>query len=335
MTTSLPRSSSRRAFLTALASTTAFGLSGLATPVRAQQDYPDKPIRLVVPFTPGGVTDTGARVVAERLGARLGQQVVIDNRPGASGNIGTQMVATAPPDGYTLVLGFDGTLVINPHVFSKVPFDTVKDFAPVSKIGDAVLIIVTHPSVPARTLSELIAYAKTHPGGLSYGSSGTGGTPHVAAEMLKVKTGANFVHVPYKGGGQAMTDVVGGQLPMLYTAVAGALPFVEKGQVRAIAVSSAQRLASLPDVPTVAESLPGFEASSWIGILAPARTPPAVIDRLQRELAAVVKEPAIKERLARLGIMAVGNTSAEFGQQIEADLKKYADVVRASGIRID
>jgi tripartite-type tricarboxylate transporter receptor subunit TctC len=335
MTPSQLRFSRRRAFLTALASVTALGLGSPSTPVRAQQDYPDKPIRLVVPFTPGGVTDTGARVVAERLGARLGQQVVIDNRPGASGNIGTLMVATAPPDGYTLVLGFDGTLMINPHVFSKVPFDTVKDFAPVGKIGDAVLVIVTYPSVPAKTLSELIAYSKTHPGGLSYGSSGTGGTPHVAAEMLKVKTGANFVHVPYKGDGQAMTDVVGGQLPMLYTAVAGALPFVEKGQVRAIAVSSAQRLASLPDVPTVAESLPGFEASSWIGVLAPARTPAVIIDRLQRELAAIVKEPAIKERLAKLGIMAVGNTSAEFGQQIETDLKKYADVVKASGIRID
>ncbi len=335
MTTLLSHASRRRALFLTLAGAAVLGLGSLAAPAHAQQDYPHKPIRLVVPFTPGGVTDTGARVVADRLGARLGQQVVIDNRPGASGNIGTQMVATAAPDGYTLVLGFDGTMVINPHVFSKVPFDPVKDFVPVGKIGDAVLVIVTHPSVPVKTLPELIAHSKAHPGGLSYGSSGTGGTPHVAAEMLKVKTGANFVHVPYKGGGQAMTDVVGGQLPMLYTAVAGALPFIEKGQVRAIAVSSAQRLASLPDVPTVAESLPGFEANSWIGILAPARTPQPVIDRLQRELSAVVREPAIEERLARLGITAVGSTSDEFRRQIETDLKKYAEVVRASGIRID
>ncbi|RYF33392.1 MAG: tripartite tricarboxylate transporter substrate binding protein [Comamonadaceae bacterium] len=313
----------------AAAGTVAFGAA------HAQRDYPNKPIRLVVPFTPGGVTDTGARVVAERLGARLGQQVVIDNKPGASGNIGTQIVASAAPDGYTLVLGFDGTMVINPHVFSKVPFDTMKDFVPVSKIGDAVLIIVTHPSVPAKTLPELIAYSKSNPGGLSYGSSGTGGTPHVAAEMLKVKTGANFVHVPYKGGGQAMTDVVGGQLPMLYTAVAGALPFVEKEQVRAIAISSTQRLPSIPSVPTVAESVPGFEASSWIGILAPAKTPKAIVDRVQKELNAVVNEPEIKERLAKLGITSVGNTSAEFGQQIQADLKKYAEVVKAAGIKVD
>jgi tripartite-type tricarboxylate transporter receptor subunit TctC len=192
-----------------------------------------------------------------------------------------------------------------------------------------------HPSVPAKTLPELIAYSKSNPGGLSYGSSGTGGTPHVAAEMLKVRTGANFVHVPYKGGGQALTDVVGGQLPMLYTAVASAFQFIDRGQVRAIAISSAQRLPSIPHVPTVAETVPGFEASSWIGILAPARTPMPIVDRIQRELNAVVNEPEIKERLAKLGITSVGNTSAEFGQQIQADLKKYADVVKAAGIRVD
>ncbi|MEG1770984.1 MAG: tripartite tricarboxylate transporter substrate binding protein [Comamonas sp.] len=322
----------RRRWL-ALAASSALALA--AAPALAQPDFPSKPIRLVVPFTPGGVTDTGARVVGERLGARLGQQVVIENRPGASGNIGTQAVAGAPPDGHTLVLGFDGTLVINPHVFAKVPFDTVKDFAPVSKIGDTALVIVTHPSVPAKTLPELIAYSKSLQGGLSYGSSGTGGTPHIAAEMLKVKTGANFLHVPYKGGGQALADVVGGQLPMLYTAVAGALPFIERGQVRAIAISSAQRLPSLPNVPTVAETIAGFEVSSWIGLLAPARTPKPIVERIQRELHAVVNEPAVKERLTKLGITSVGNTPAEFGEQIQVDLKKYADVVREAGIKID
>ncbi len=305
-------------------------------PATAQQDYPNKPIRLIVPFTPGGVTDTGARVVADKLGARLGQSVVVDNRPGASGNIGTQMVASAAPDGYTLLLGFDGTLVINPHVYAKVPFDTLKDFAPVSKIGDAVLIIVVHPSVPAKTLSELVAYSKTNPDGVSYGSAGTGSTPHLAGELLKARTGANFVHVPYKGGGQSMTDLVGGSLPMLYTAVAGAYPFVQKGQIRPIAVSSAQRLASLPEVPTVAESgVPGFESSSWIGILAPAKTPQPIVDRLQRELHAVVQSPEVRERLASLGISALGNTPAEFGQQIRADLAKYDQIVKAAKVRVD
>ena len=313
----------------------ALTVGAFAAPAMAQ-DYPSKPIRLVVPFTPGGVTDTGARVVADKLGARLGQSVVVDNRPGASGNIGTQMVAAAAPDGYTLLLGFDGTLVINPHVYSKVPFDTVKDFAPVSKIGDAVLIIVVHPSVPAKTLPELVAYSKTNPGGVSYGSAGTGSTPHLAGELLKIRTGANFVHVPYKGGGQSLTDVVGGQLPMLYTAVAGAYPFVQKGQIRPVAVSSAQRLASLPDVPTVAESgVPGFESSSWIGILAPAKTPQPIVDRLQRELNAVVHSPEVKERLASLGISASGNTSVEFAKEIHADLKKYAEIVKTANVKVD
>ncbi|SEA91694.1 tripartite tricarboxylate transporter substrate binding protein [Variovorax sp. YR216] len=309
--------------------------AGAVVPASAD-DYPTRPIRLIVPFAPGGVTDTGARVVADRLGQRLGQQVVVDNRPGASGNIGTQMAAVAPPDGYTLVLGFDGTLVINPHVYGKVPFDPVKDFAPVSKIGDAALIIVTHPSVPAKTFEELVAYSKSNPAGVSYGSAGTGSTPHLAGELLKVRTGANFVHVPYKGGGQAMADVVGGSLPMLYTAVAGAYPFVQKGQVNAIAVSSTQRLASLPKVPTVAESgVPGFESSSWIGILAPAKTPQPIVDRLQREIHAVVHTPEVKERLAALGITASGNTSAEFGQQIQSDLKRYAEIVKTANIKVD
>ena len=313
----------------------ALTVGAFAAPAMAQ-DYPHKPIRLIVPFTPGGVTDTGARVVADKLGARLGQSVVVDNRPGASGNIGTQMVAAAAPDGYTLLLGFDGTLVINPHVYSKVPFDTMKDFAPVSKIGDAVLVIVVHPSVPVKTFPELVAYSKTNPGGVSYGSAGTGSTPHLAGELLKIRTGANFVHVPYKGGGQSLTDVVGGSLPMLYTAVAGAYPFVQKGQIRAIAVSSTQRLASLPDVPTVAESgVSGYESSSWIGILAPAKTPQPIVDRLQRELHAVVHSPEVKERLASLGISASGSTPSEFSAQIQADLKKYAETVKTANVKVD
>lgn len=297
-------------------------------------DYPTKPIRLIVPFAPGGVTDTGARVVADKLGARLGQQVIVDNRPGASGNIGTQMAATAEPDGYTLVVGFDGTLVINPHVFAKVPFDTLKDLAPVSKIGDAALVIVTHPAVPAKNLEQLIQHSQKSQNGVSYGSAGTGSTPHLAGELLRLRAGANFVHIPYKGGGQAMTDVVGGTLPMLYTAVAGAYPFIKSGQVNAIAVSTAQRLASLPDTPTVQESgVADFVVNSWIGILAPAKTPAAVIDRLQKEIHAVVQSPEVKERLASLGIVASGSTPGAFRQEIELDLKKYAQIVKTAKIQ--
>lgn len=311
-------------------------LAVAALPVQAQGAWPDKPIKLVVPYPAGGNADNTARLLATQLSGRLGQQVVVDNRPGASGNIGTQMGAAAAPDGYTLVVGFDGTMVINPHVFAKVPFDTLKDFAPVSKIGDAALVIVTHPSVPAKDFASLVAHSKAQAGGVSYGSAGTGSTPHLAGELLRVRTGANFVHVPYKGGGQALADVVGGSLPMLYTAVAGAYPFIQRGQVQAIAVSSARRLPSLPNVPTVAESgVPGFEVNSWIGILAPAKTPPAIVDRLQRELHAVVHSPDIRERLASLGILASGNTPAEFRAEMEADLRRYGEVVKAANIRSD
>ena len=221
-------------------------------------------------------------------------------------------------------------------MFAKVPFDTLKDLAPVSKIGDAVLIIVTHPSVPVKSFNELVAYSKTLAGGVSYGSAGTGSTPHLAGELLKQRTGANFVHIPYKGGGQAMSDVVGGSLPMLYTAVAGAYPFVNQGKLNAIAVSSSARLPSLPNVPTVSEAgVPGFESSSWVGILAPAATPRPIVERLQREINAVVQAPDVKERLASLGIAASGNTPAEFGAQIQADLKKYAEVVKAANIKVE
>ena len=245
-------------------------------PAAAQDAYPSKPIRLVVPFVPGGVTDSSGRLIADALGKRLGQQIIVDNRPGASGNIGTAQVVAAPADGYTLLLAFDGTMVINPHVFAKVPFDTMKDFAPVGRIGSATLILVAHPDVPVKTLQDVIALSKTKP--LAYGTSGIGGTPHIAGEMLAQRTGAKLEHVPYKGGGQAMTDVMGGSIPLVYTAVAGAQGHVKAGKLKAIAVSGARRSSSLPDVPTFIESgVADFVADSWVGILAPAATPPAVM----------------------------------------------------------
>lgn len=300
------------------------------------QAYPNKPIRLIVPFAPGGVSDTSARVVADKLGQRLGQQVVVENKPGASGNIGTAMVAQAAPDGYTLVLGFDGTIVINPHVYAKVPFDPVKDFAPIGKIGDAALILIAHPSVPAKNLQELVAYSKSREGGLSYGSAGTGSTPHLAGELLKARTGLNMVHVPYKGGGQAMGDLVGGTLPLLYTAVAGAQQYVKGGKATAIAVSGATRVPALPDVPTLAESgVPGLVSESWVGLLAPANTPKEIVDKLSAELNAVVTQPDTRERLATLGIVPSGNSPEAFRKQIQADLKKYSEVVKTAGIRVE
>ena len=298
------------------------------------QEWPAKPLRIVVPFSPGGVADNSARVVAEPLAARLGQQVLVENRPGASGNIGTQAVAQAEPDGYTLLLGFDGTMVINPHVFAKIPFDTLRDFAPVTKLGDATLILVAHPATSLRNLNDLIERAKTKP--FAYGTSGTGGTPHLAGELLKQRTGAQLEHVPYKGGGQAITDVVGGQIPLVFTAIATAQQYVRTGRLVALGVPSAKRSSALPEVPTFQESgLAGFDVSSWVGIFAPAKTPAAIVQKLNRELAAVLRTPFVRERYATLGIEPVGNSMAEFGEQVRADLARWAEVVKAANVKVE
>jgi tripartite-type tricarboxylate transporter receptor subunit TctC len=298
------------------------------------QDWPQKPVRIIVPFAPGGVADNSARVVAEPLAARLGQPVLIENRPGASGNIGTQQVAQAPPDGYTLLLGFDGTMVINPHVFAKVPFDTLYDFQPVTKLGDATLILVAHPSLAAKNLNELIALARTKP--LAYGTSGTGGTPHLAGELLRQRTGAKLEHVPYKGGGQAITDAVGGQIPLVFTAIATAQQYVRSGRLMALAVPSAKRSAALPDVPTFEEAgVAPFDVSSWVGIFAPSKTPNAVVERLQKELAQVLRTPFVKERYGVLGIEPVGNSPREFFEQVREDLARWQPVVKAANIKVE
>ena len=310
----------------------AFLISALLCTCASAQAWPAKAIRIVAPFAPGGVADSSARVVSERLGARLGQPVLVENRPGASGNIGTAAVASAPPDGYTLLLGFDGTMVVNPHVYANLPFDTLRDFAPVTKLGDATLILVAHPSVPAKDLRELLSLKSN----FSYGTAGTGSTPHLAGELLAQRTGIALTHVPYKGGGQAMGDVVGGQIPLVFTAIATAQQFVRSGRLKGLAVSSAKRSNSLPEVPTFIESgLEGFVVDSWVGILAPAKTPRPVIERLQKEIAAVLAEPEIRERYAILGIEPVGNTPEQYAQQIRADLARWEKVVREARIRIE
>ncbi|MCD6079356.1 MAG: tctC [Ramlibacter sp.] len=331
---SSPRSSRRQWLVsTALA---AAGLALGASPASAQDAWPAKPIRLVVPFTPGGVTDTSARVVADFLGRRLGQQVIVDNKPGASGNIGMALVKDAPADGYTLALAFDGTMVINPHVFAKLPFDTLKDFTPIGKIGNAALILVANPNAPVKTVADLVAVSKSTQGGLSFGTSGTGGTPHIAGELLKMRTGANLTHVPYKGGGQALTDVVGGNIPLVYTAVAGAHGFVKNGKLTALAVSSARRSSSLPDVPTFAEAgIPDFVVDSWVGLLAPANLPPAIAARLTTELNAVLNDPEAREKLRVLGIEATPGSAAQFRDEMARDLARYGPVVKAAGIKIE
>jgi tripartite-type tricarboxylate transporter receptor subunit TctC len=300
----------------------------------AAQPFPSKPLRIIVPFSPGGVADSSARVISEKLGARLGQSVVVENRPGASGNIGTQQVAASAPDGYTLLLGFDGTMVVNPHVYAKLPFDTLRDFAPVTKLGDATLILVAHPSVPAKDLREFLQIAKKQ--NFSYGSAGTGSTPHLAGELFAQRTGIALTHVPYKGGGQAMGDVVGGQIPLVFTAIATAQQFVKAGKLKGLGVSSARRSSSLPEVPTFVESgLDGFVVDSWVGILAPAKTPQPIVARLQKEIAAVLAEPETRERYATLGIEPVANSPEQFTEQIRADLARWEKVVKQAGIRIE
>jgi tripartite-type tricarboxylate transporter receptor subunit TctC len=311
-------------------------LCAAALPSFAQTPYPNKPIRLVVPFTPGGVTDASGRLIAEQLSKRLGQQVIVDNKPGASGNIGTSQVAAAAPDGYTLVLGFDGTLVINPHVFEKIPFDTLRDFSPVGKIGNAELVLVAHPGVAVKSLQDMIALSKSQPAGLSYGTSGAGGTPHIGGEQLKLRTGANLVHVPYKGGGQALIDVLGGNIPLVYSSVAGAQGHIKSGKLRALAVSSAQRSKTLPDVPTFIESgVADFEVNSWVGLLVPAKTPKAIVDRLNTELNAVLNDPETREKLNVMGVAAAPGSPEKFNDEIKRDLARYGPVVKAAGIKTE
>ncbi len=300
----------------------------------AQDNYPNRPIRLIIPFTPGGVTDTSGRFIAEQLSLKLGQQVIADNKPGASGNIGSQMVASAEPDGYTLLLGYAGTLSINPSLFDKVPFDSVKDFSPIGKIGDAILIVVANNDFPGKTLADVIAYSKKDPNGLSYGTSGTGGTPHIAGELFRQKTGANLVHIPYKGGGQALLDLLGGNIPLVYTAVAGANQYVNSGRIKAIAVSSAKRSPSMPEVPTFIESgVKDFVIDDWVGLLAPAKTPKPIVTKLNQALNEILNSPEGKARLLAMGITPSPGSPEKFGEQIKGDLIRFAPIVKAAHIK--
>lgn len=302
----------------------------------AQAPYPAKPIRLIVPFTVGGVTDASARMVADLMGKRLGQPINVDNRPGASGNIGTSAVATADPDGYTLLLGFDGTLVINPNVFRSVPFDTLKDFASIGKIGDAKLILVAATSLKADTLKEVIELSKRESGGLSYGTSGVGSTPHLGGSMLNIRSGANLVHVAYKGGGQAMIDLQAGSIPLVWTAVAGALPLIQAGRIKPIAVPASERASSLPNVPTFIEAgVKDFVIDSWVGLLAPARTPRPIIDRLNAVLNEVLNDADARARLDKLGITPVPGTPEQYHASMKRDLERYAEVVKAAKIQAE
>lgn len=324
----------RRAFLMAAASL-AVAFSGLPA-AHAAEDYPNKAIRLVVPFVSGGVTDSAARIVAEGLGQRLGQTIIVENRPGAGGNIGTAEVARATPDGYTLLLAYDGTLVINPNVYSKVPFDTLKDFTSIGKIGDALLVVLVNPKLPVHNFKDLLAEAKKTKEGLFYGTAGNGSTPHLAGTMLSQRADIPLNPVPYKGGSAAVVDVAGGVLPMTIASVASAMPFVQGKQVRPIAMTSLQRAPSLPDVATLDEQgVKDYVFNSWVGLVAPAGTPAPIVTRLNTELQAVLNDASTKDRLMALGVVTTPGQPQDFYKQMEHDLKKNKEIVQAANLKLD
>ena len=306
-----------------------------AWPASAAEAYPDKPIRLIVPQPPGGTSDILARVLALKLAENLRQQIIIDNRAGASGTIGTDLAAKSPPDGYTLVLVYT-THATTPGIYGKLPYDPVADFAPITLAAAAPLLLVVHPKIPVTSVKELIAYAKTRPGELNFCSAGNGSGSHLAGELFNTMTGVKLTHIPYKGSGLAITELIGGQVQLMFAGIVPIDPHVKSGRVRSIAVSSAKRSVAIPHVPTIAESgLPGFEVVGWYGVLAPARTPHPIVARLHNEFIKILQTQDIRDRLLSEGAEPVGNTPAEFTAFIKTDIGRWAKVIKAAGAKLD
>jgi tripartite-type tricarboxylate transporter receptor subunit TctC len=312
------------------------GVFSIASAAAPADTYPGKAIRFIVPFPAGGPADVLARVVGQKLTAAWGQAVVIDNHPGAGGNIGMELAKSAAPDGYTLVLAPTGNLTVNPSLYAKLNYDPVRDFAPVTQLAAVPNILVVSSSVPANSVRELIALAKAKPGELNFASPGDGSIAHLAGEMFKSMAGVNMVHIPFNGMAPAMNNVLSGQVQVFFAGITTAMPQVKAGKLKALAVASPQRVASLPQLPTVAESgLPGFSAVSWYGVMAPAGTSPAVIDKLNREIVKILRLPDVKEALAAQGAEIIGNTPEEFAAVIKSETASWAAVVRTSGAHVD
>ncbi len=298
-------------------------------------NYPDKPVRVIVPFAPAGPTDVVARLIATKLSERLGKQFYIENIVGAGGNTGMGQAARAAPDGYT-VLFVSSSYVVNPSLYPKIPYDPYKDFIPVTVAGDAPNILLVHPSVPARTVKELIEYIRANPGTVSFASAGTGTTPHLSGELFRLTQKLDIVHVPFSGAGPAIQALAGGHTPMAFTSLPPAIPLIEEGKLRPLAVSAAKRVAALPNVPTLAEAgLPDQEADTLQGVLVPAGTPHEIVDLLYREIKAAVELPDMKERFAALGLDAIANTPDEFAAQIKREIAKWAKVIHDAHINMD
>jgi len=323
-----------------------FALAGVVflavtTTVMAQSAWPGRPVRIVVPFAPGGTTDILARAVAPELSRAFGQTFVVENRPGAGGNLGADIVAKAAPDGYTLLMGTVGTHGINKSLYSKLPFDPQKDFAPISLVAGVPNVMEmnadTARKLGIQTVQDFIQYARAHPGQLNMASSGSGTSIHLAGELFKSMTGIYMTHIPYSGSGPALLGLVSGQVDVMFDNLPSSMPQIKGGKLKAFAVTSSQRSAAMPDLPTIEEAakLKGFEASSWFGLFAPAGTPPDIVARIQAEVAKSLGTPAIKEKLLAQGAIPGGNTSAEFAQMVDSEIKKWAVVVKVSGAKVD
>ena len=300
------------------------------------QLYPTRPIHLVVPSSAGaGVTDIMARLVGRHLSVRIGQQIVIDNRPGASGILGSEVVSKAAPDGYTLLIA-NVSLVVNPFLYPKMPYDPLTAFIPVTMVNSAPLLLVLHPSIAAKSVTELIAYARSHPGQLNYGSGGLGSTPYLATELFKSLSGIDVLHVPYKGGAPALSDLLGGQLSFMIENMPGTMPYVSAGNLRAIAITSLQRSPLAPELPTMVEAgVPGYEMSGWNGIFAVKGTPPEIVERLHSEVAKILRTPEVRRELAALGAEPIGDTPDEFGAFLKTDMARWGKIIQEKRIRSD
>jgi len=304
----------------------------MATALHAQQ-YPSKPIRIIIPFPPGDSLDTMSRLIAPMILERLGQSIVVDNRAGAAGQLGLELGAHAPADGYTLVGGQGGNLVVQPHTYKKLPYDPLKDFAPVAISTTNFLALVINPALPYKSLKELIAYGRANPGKLSFASNGEGGFPHMAIEMLRVQAGFEYLHVPYKGSVQILTEIMGGRMDATILGIGALTPFIRAGRVRLLAVTSPARAELFPDVPAVAEVLPGYDSRGWFGYLAPAGTPPKIVALLNREINHAMMMPDVRDKLTAIGLTVVAETPESFAQTLKSDYEKYGKLIKTIGLQ--
>jgi tripartite-type tricarboxylate transporter receptor subunit TctC len=310
-------------------------LAAVAAGSAQAQQYPAKPVRIVVPFPPGGPVDVITRIVTPKVGELLGQQTVVDNRAGASGTIATGVVAKAEPDGYVLLIGTTTTITVSPNLYRSLGYDPAKDLQPISRFADVPSVLIIHPSIPAKSVRELIALAKAQPGKLSYGTAGPGTSQHLAVELFRNMAGIELLHVPYKGGAPAMADLLGGQIVMTIEPLNTAIPQIRGGKLKAIAVTTLKRIPALPELPPVADTLPGYEATLWIGLMGPARVPPQIVSVVHKAVVGALQAPEVRERLAAQGASPIGDSVQDFGETIRRDAQKWSALVKKLGITLD